>query len=99
LVFNVGVIENLLDKNERVAAIRAMGNCCKPNGHVCFFVPFMSDEEDEHKYTSKKELHEEITAADLDFCKIDSLIIGTASKETKQFGREIQMFRALARKG
>lgn len=99
LVFNEGLLEHILDRDERIASIRAMGNCCKSNGHVCFFVPFMSDEEDEHRYTSKKELHEEITAADLDFCKIDSLIIGTASKETKQFGRNIQMFRALAKKG
>jgi len=65
LVFNEGVIEHFLDRNERVAAIRAMGKCCIEGGYVFFYVPFLSDKEDEHRYTSSKELFDELADAGL----------------------------------
>lgn len=65
LVINEGVVEHFLDRNERIAIIRVMGNCCIAGGYVFFYVPFLSDEPDEHRYTSVKEIRSEIVEAGL----------------------------------
>ncbi len=84
IVFNEGVIEHFLDKKERIRAIRAMGNCCINGGFVYFFVPFLSDQPDEHRYTSIKELHDEIVAAGLKSPHINIFKIEIVDHLTKQ---------------
>lgn len=77
LVTNEGVLEHVLDRDERISAIRAMGNCCISGGYVYFFVPFLSDEPDEHRYTSVKEMHDELVAAKLKPYVVDIIGIET----------------------
>lgn len=80
LVFNEGVLEHSLDRSERIAMIRAMGNCCIEGGYVFFYVPFLSDKPDEHRYTSMKEVESEIREAGLRPASVDIEIFQTATQ-------------------
>lgn len=87
LVFSDGLIEHFTDRKERVAAIRAMGNCCVDGGHAYVIVPFLSEEEDEHRYTSINELRQEIIEADLVPVDIVPITLVMLEKRKRMFLR------------
>jgi 2-polyprenyl-3-methyl-5-hydroxy-6-metoxy-1,4-benzoquinol methylase len=91
LVFNEGVVEHFTDKDERIAVIRAMGNCCVEGGYVFFYVPFLSDKLDEHRYTSLREMELEVREAGLVPVLVD---IGVFQTQTQVYN----MLRVLAKK-
>jgi len=91
LVFNEGVLEHVLDKDERIAAIKAMRDCCIDDGYVYFLVPFLSEEEDEHRYTSIKEMHDEIMAAKLKPCTVDIIAIQTGTPENRRIRQMLRV--------
>lgn len=91
LVTNEGVLEHSLDRSERIAMIRAMGDCCVAGGYVFFYVPFLSDKLDEHRYTSMKEMELEIREAGLEPVLVD---IGVFQTVTQIY----RMLRVLAKK-
>lgn len=80
LVTNEGVNEHTLDRSERIAMIRAMGNCCIEGGFVFFYVPFLSDKSDEHRYTSLREMELEIREAGLEPVLVDIGMFQTATQ-------------------
>jgi 2-polyprenyl-3-methyl-5-hydroxy-6-metoxy-1,4-benzoquinol methylase len=63
LVINEGVNEHFLDRNERINVIKAMKGCCIEGGYIYFLVPFLSVEQDEHQYTSVREMESELRDA------------------------------------
>lgn len=65
LAFSEGVAEHFLDYGERIGVIRAHRSVCKEGGHVCIFVPFRSQEADEHCYWNPGELRLEMEEAGL----------------------------------
>ena len=87
LVFSEGLIEHFLDRDERIASIRAMGNCCISGGYVYFIVPFLSDEPDEHRYVSIKEMHDEAVAAGLIPQLINPMALEIADGESTKWMR------------
>lgn len=91
LVLNEGVLEHSLDRSERIAMIRAMGVCCIEGGFVFFYVPFLSDKPDEHRYTSLKEMELEVREAGLDPVLVD---IGVFQTSTQTYN----MLRVLAKR-
>lgn len=84
IVFNEGVIEHFMDKNERIAAIRSMGNCCISGGYVYFIVPFLSDKEDEYRYTNIKEMNNEVVAAGLELQMTNIMKMQVIDKEASK---------------
>lgn len=80
LVTNEGVVEHFTDRDERIAVIQSMGSCCIEGGFVFFYVPFLSDKPDEHRYTSLKEMELEVREAGLMPVLIDIGMFQTATQ-------------------
>lgn len=80
LVFSEGVNEHFLDYNKRINAIKAMKHCCIEGGYVFFYVPFLSDKPDEHRYTSMREMELEVREAGLESVLVDIGMFRTATQ-------------------
>lgn len=98
VVFNEGVLEHFLDKKERIAAIRSMRTCCIDGGYVFFYVPFLSDKEDEHRYVSVKEISEEVVDAGLKPVFIDIINIDISNGKGGPAVRSSMQLRIVGKK-
>jgi len=90
LVINEGVNEHFLDRNERINVIKAMKNCCIEGGYVYFLMPFLSNEPDEHRYTSVNEIENELRDAGFSQYAVSVMILYAS-------GKSRPMLRVLAR--
>lgn len=80
LVFNEGVLEHFLDREERISCVQNMKRCCIGGGYVYFLVPFLSDQPDEHRYTSLKEMDLEVREAGLEPVLVDIGVFQTSTQ-------------------